>query len=197
MNCAFLDVAINWSDHGLWWPDRNVWLTRTRSTLDQCDVQSDANLWFTPMHKMLTVQLPDLQEMPMRVNFSTNVFNVVIKLCKEFSKFVTECHSAKMNTKYDAYFLHTEIRHPEEMSLSRRLDSKELSRNQGVSATRRPTRAGYHSPNHHHHLSNNSLDNSLNSPIKSPYNPATPQVARFSLFFLSVYARSGCISPLG
>ena len=89
MNCAFPDVAINWSDHGLWWPDRNVWLTRTRSTLDQCDVQSDANLWFTPMHKMLTVQLPDLQEMPMRVNFSTNVFNVVIKLCKEFSKFAT------------------------------------------------------------------------------------------------------------
>ena len=81
-----VDVAINWSDHGLWWPSRNVWLTRTRSTLDQCDVQADAILWFTPMHKILNVQLPDLQEMPMRVNFSTNVFNVVIKLCKELSK---------------------------------------------------------------------------------------------------------------
>ena len=80
------DIAINWSDHGLWWPDRNVWLTRTRSTLDQCDVQADARLWFTPMHKLLNVQLPDLQEMPMRVNFSVNVFSVVIKLCKELSK---------------------------------------------------------------------------------------------------------------
>ena len=70
-----------------------------------------------------------------------------------------------------------EIRHPEELSLARRLENKELKKNQGVSATRRPARPGsWNSPNHH--LSNNSLDNSLNSPSKNPYNPATPQVEK-------------------
>uniref|UniRef100_A0A915JK29 Kindlin-2 N-terminal domain-containing protein n=1 Tax=Romanomermis culicivorax TaxID=13658 RepID=A0A915JK29_ROMCU len=29
------DVTKDWSDHALWWPERNKWLTHTRSTLDQ------------------------------------------------------------------------------------------------------------------------------------------------------------------
>ena len=81
-----VELAMDWSDHGLWWPERNMWLSRSRSTLDQYGVQSDAQLLFTPMHKNLQVQLPDLQLVDMRVNFSVNVFAVVIKMCKELSK---------------------------------------------------------------------------------------------------------------
>lgn len=58
--CFFFSFAENpkdWSDHALWWPTKNVWLTRTRSTLDQCGVHADALLHFTPMHKILRVQV--------------------------------------------------------------------------------------------------------------------------------------------
>lgn len=77
------DIAMDWSDHALWWPKRNSWLTRTRSTLDQYGVQADALLHFTPMHKTLRVQLPDLRYLDCRVDFSIKTFNAVINLCKE------------------------------------------------------------------------------------------------------------------
>ena len=80
------DIAIDWSDHGLWWPDKNIWLARTRSTLDQYGVQADAKLVFTPMHKNLRIMLPDLQVIDMPVNFSTNVFTNVIRVCRELGK---------------------------------------------------------------------------------------------------------------
>ena len=28
-----LDIAMDWSDHAVWWPARNTWLTNTRSGL--------------------------------------------------------------------------------------------------------------------------------------------------------------------
>lgn len=84
---SLTDVSLDWSDHALWWPHKRMWLLRTRSTLDQYNVQADAHIWFTPMHKNLRVQLPDLQVMDMRVNFSSNVFSNVIKLCKEFGMY--------------------------------------------------------------------------------------------------------------
>ena len=77
------DIVNDWSDHALWWPDRNRWLTRTRSTLDQYGVHADALLYFTPMHKTLKVQLPDLRYMDCKVDFSIKTFNAVIQLCKE------------------------------------------------------------------------------------------------------------------
>jgi kindlin 2 len=77
---------MDWSDHALWWPARNTWLTRTRSTLDQYGVQADALLHFTPMHKTLRVQLPDLRYLDCRVNFSIKTFNAVVNLCKELGK---------------------------------------------------------------------------------------------------------------
>lgn len=82
----FVDIAMDWSDHALWWPTRNTWLTRTRSTLDQYGVQADALLHFTPMHKTLRVQLPDLRYLDCRVNFSIKTFNAVVNLCKELGK---------------------------------------------------------------------------------------------------------------
>lgn len=84
----------DWSDHALWWPDNNMWLTRTRSTLDQYGVQADAVLHFSPMHKVVHMQLPDLQYVDMRVDFSVKVFTAVINICKELG----QCH----------YIIHTE-----------------------------------------------------------------------------------------
>ncbi len=87
-DCSFLitDIAMDWSDHALWWPHRNLWLSRTRSTLDQYGVQADSRLFFTPMHKTLRLQLPDLQVMDMRTDFSINVFSAVMKICKELGE---------------------------------------------------------------------------------------------------------------
>lgn len=109
-----LDIANDWSDHALWWPDKNMWLSRTRSTLDQYGVQADAILHFTPMHKVLRVQLPDLQYRDMKVDFSVKVFKTIIKLCKELG-----------------------IRHPEELSFCRQLTQEQLKRNQKGSIDRR------------------------------------------------------------
>lgn len=78
---------MDWSDHALWWPARNHWLTRTRSTLDQYGVAADALLHFTPMHKTLRVQLPDMRSVDCKVDFSVKTFNAVINLCKELGKF--------------------------------------------------------------------------------------------------------------
>ena len=85
---TFLDIAMDWSDHALWWPEKNRWLARSRSTLDQYGVQADAKLHFTPMHKNLHVQLPDLQTLDLRVNFCGNVFAAVVHLCKELGMYV-------------------------------------------------------------------------------------------------------------
>ncbi|XP_053405406.1 fermitin family homolog 2-like isoform X1 [Mercenaria mercenaria] len=101
-----LDIAMDWSDHALWWPEKNRWLKRSRSTLDQYGVQADAKLHFTPMHKNLRVQLPDLQILDMRPDFSSEVFHSVQFLCKELG-----------------------IRHPEEMSLMKKFDKEDLKKN--------------------------------------------------------------------
>lgn len=101
-----LDIAMDWSDHALWWPKKNIWLSRTRSTLDQYGVQADALLHFTPMHKSLRVQLPDLRFLDCRVDFSIKTFNAVINLCKELG-----------------------VRHPEELSFCKPLEPSHLKCN--------------------------------------------------------------------
>ena len=94
------DIAIDWSDHALWWPKTNMWLTHTRSTLDQYGVTAAAQLEFTPMHKSLRVQLPDLRSMVFRVDFSVKTFNAVIELCKQLGRnakyFKKICYLLKM-----------------------------------------------------------------------------------------------------
>ncbi|EFA07132.1 unc-112-related protein isoform X1 [Tribolium castaneum] len=101
-----LEISMDWSDHALWWPSKNIWLTRTRSTLDQYGVQADALLHFTPMHKNLRVQLPDLRYLDMKVDFSVKTFSAVIHLCKDLG-----------------------IRHPEELSLCKPLEPCHLKYN--------------------------------------------------------------------
>lgn len=144
----FVDIAADWSDHALWWPARNCWLSRTRSTLDQYGVQADALLHFTPMHKTLRVQLPDLRYLDCRVDFSVKTFNAVVTLCKELG-----------------------IRHPEELSFAKPLESDDLrynyrERESNTSHKKRSvannsadtnTFIGHHGNSTH--SSNNSLDN--------------------------------------
>ena len=104
-----LDIAMDWSDHAVWWPTRNMWLNNTRWTLDQYNITADETLYFTPMHKTLRIQLPDLRFTDCQVDFSIKTFNAVVNLCKELG-----------------------IRHPEELSLAKPLDSDHLKFNYGT-----------------------------------------------------------------
>ena len=63
-----------------------MWLTHTRSTLDQYGVTAAAELEFTPMHKNLRVQFPDLRVLDFKVDFSIKTFNAIVQLCKEMGK---------------------------------------------------------------------------------------------------------------
>ena len=93
LECIFLlffaDIAMDWSDHAMWWPEKNMWLDKTRWTLDQYNITADAIVHFTPMHKMLRVQLPDLRYVDCNVDFSVKTFNAVINLCSELGKYHT------------------------------------------------------------------------------------------------------------
>nr|5XPZ_A Chain A, Fermitin family homolog 2 [Mus musculus]5XPZ_B Chain B, Fermitin family homolog 2 [Mus musculus] len=89
-----LDVKKDWSDHALWWEKKRTWLLKTHWTLDKCGIQADAKLQFTPQHKLLRLQLPNMKYVKVKVNFSDRVFKAVSDICKTFN-----------------------IRHPEELSL--------------------------------------------------------------------------------
>ncbi|GAB6031787.1 hypothetical protein CHUAL_010190 [Chamberlinius hualienensis] len=150
-----LDIAVDWSDHALWWPVKNMWLLRTRSTVDQYGVQADAILHFTPMHKILRVQMPDLQFRDYKVDFSVKVFNTIIKLCKEIG-----------------------IRHPEELSFCRQLTQEQLKRNFKGSIDRR-NRAQHDANNSSYTLSPDTTNLSINSldrssPNNTLHKPGTP-----------------------
>ena len=62
------------------------WLSHTRSTLDQVGVTAESLLEFTPMHKVARVQLPDLQMIDARLDYSVPVFTTVVQLCRELGE---------------------------------------------------------------------------------------------------------------
>ncbi|NXE42539.1 FERM2 protein, partial [Ptilorrhoa leucosticta] len=92
-----VDVKKDWSDHALWWEKKKTWLLKTHWTLDKYGIQADAKLQFTPQHKLLRLQLPNMKYVKVKVNFSDRVFKAVSDICKTFN-----------------------IRHPEELSLLRK-----------------------------------------------------------------------------
>uniref|UniRef100_A0A8C6UKD8 Fermitin family member 2 n=1 Tax=Neogobius melanostomus TaxID=47308 RepID=A0A8C6UKD8_9GOBI len=92
-----LEMKKDWSDHALWWEKKKTWLLKTHWTLDKYGIQADARLLFTPQHKLLRLQLPNMKHMKVKVNFSDRVFKNVSDICKTFN-----------------------IRHPEELSLLRK-----------------------------------------------------------------------------
>ncbi|XP_033736193.1 LOW QUALITY PROTEIN: fermitin family homolog 2-like [Pecten maximus] len=197
-----LDIAMDWSDHSLWWPERNTWLTRSRSTLNQYNVQADAKLHFTPMHKNVRVQLPDLQIIDQRMDFSRNVFSAVILLCKELG-----------------------IRHPEELSIMRYLDKDDLKKSIKENLNQKKKKdskdemvMGVNGNGTVHHSSSGSLDrlspfsrspagpspnNTLNrTPGLTPGPTMTPGVSSYSAnsvspynTFNSTFNANGTMSP--
>jgi len=108
-----LDIAMDWSDHALWWPGRNEWLSSTRWTLDQYNITADHSLEFTPMHKTLRVQLPDLRYTDCRIDFSVKSFSGMVTLCREL-----------------------EIRHPEELGFCKGVEVDHLKVNYGTIKTK-------------------------------------------------------------
>lgn len=91
-----LDVTADYSDHGLWWPEKKIWLTKARLSLSSYGIIHDTQLLFTPQHKSIRLQMPDLQLFDMKVNFAVDVLHAVTELCNELG-----------------------IRHAEELSLMR------------------------------------------------------------------------------
>lgn len=78
-----VNLKQSWSDHAIWWPQKNMWLLHTRTSLDQYGVQSDAQLVFRRTHGNLQVVLPSLSTLILRVNYASRVFSVVENICKE------------------------------------------------------------------------------------------------------------------
>eukprot|EP00117_Sycon_ciliatum_P020868 scpid28254/ scgid18455/ Fermitin family homolog 1; Kindlerin; Kindlin syndrome protein; Kindlin-1; Unc-112-related protein 1 len=72
----------DWSDHGLWWPERSVWLRRPRITLQAYGIESDSKVQFTAQNKPLCVKLPDRTVVRMKVNLSSECFHAVEQVCK-------------------------------------------------------------------------------------------------------------------
>lgn len=95
----FIDVKKDWSDHALWWEKKRTWLLKTHWTLDKYGIQADAKLEFTPQHKLLRLQLPNMKYVKVKVNFSDRVFKAVSDICKTFSKFASlECGARLTDT---------------------------------------------------------------------------------------------------
>lgn len=92
----------DWSDYALWWPDNRIWLNKPRQSLYAYGIMSDAKLEFSPVHRYLTVELPNKHRYQVRVNFAVMTFFTVAEICNELN-----------------------IRHPEEMSLLKSPDDKE------------------------------------------------------------------------
>ena len=92
----------DWSDFALWWPDKQIWLNKPRQTLYAYGIMSNAKLEFVPVHRHVTVELPDKQQYQVRVNFAVMTFLAVAEICQELS-----------------------VRHPEELSLLRSPRDKE------------------------------------------------------------------------
>ncbi|CAH0551005.1 unnamed protein product [Brassicogethes aeneus] len=137
-----------------------MWLSRTRTTLDQYGVHADALLHFTPMHKTLRLQLPDLRYLDMRVDFSIKTFSTVGQVCKTLG-----------------------IRHPEELSLCKPLESNHLKYNYKDMPKKRQQENGVHHrnggqpPDTNTFIANSSPIGSTDSLDKSAFMcaPVTPR----------------------
>ncbi|XP_016326580.1 fermitin family homolog 3-like [Sinocyclocheilus anshuiensis] len=100
----------DWSDHALWWEQKQQWLLRTGWTLDKCGVHADARLVFTPQHKPLRLGLPNGATLKMRACFSSSAFRTVMGICRVLN-----------------------LRHPEELSLLRPVEEKKKKKDKDSS----------------------------------------------------------------
>ncbi|KAM9414084.1 fermitin family homolog 3-like isoform 1-T1 [Salvelinus alpinus] len=103
-------VKRDWSDHALWWEQKQQWLLRTAWTLEKCGIQADAGLIFMAQHKSLRLGLPNGLILRLRACFSGPVFRTVLGICKMLN-----------------------IRRPEELSLLRPVEEKKKKKDKDLS----------------------------------------------------------------
>uniref|UniRef100_A0A672FH70 Fermitin family member 3b n=1 Tax=Salarias fasciatus TaxID=181472 RepID=A0A672FH70_SALFA len=99
----------DWSDHGLWWDQKQRWLLRTPWSLEKYGIHADARLVFMPQHKALRVGLPSGKTLRLQASFSTPVFQTVMAICRMIN-----------------------IRHPEELSLLRPVEEKKKKKDKDL-----------------------------------------------------------------
>ncbi|KAM9795420.1 fermitin family homolog 3b [Neosynchiropus ocellatus] len=100
----------DWSDHALWWEQKQQWLLRTSWTLDKYGIHADARLIFMPQHKPLRLGLPNGITLRLRACFSNPVFQTVMGICRLLN-----------------------IRRPEELSLLRPVEEKKKKKDKDPS----------------------------------------------------------------
>ncbi|KAF7707498.1 hypothetical protein HF521_018716 [Silurus meridionalis] len=91
----------DWSDHAIWWEQKQQWILKTSWTLEKIGIHADARLFFTRQHKPLRLGLPNGVTLRMLVCFSSSVFRTIQGICQMLN-----------------------IRHPEELSLLRPVEEK-------------------------------------------------------------------------
>ncbi|XP_030648528.1 fermitin family homolog 3 isoform X2 [Chanos chanos] len=102
-------IKKDWSDHALWWEQKQQWLLKPAWTLDKCGIHADARLSFTPQHKPLRLGMPNGITLKLRACFSSSVFRTVMGICKLLN-----------------------IRRPEELSLLRPVEEKKKKKDKDV-----------------------------------------------------------------
>ncbi|KAG7314768.1 hypothetical protein KOW79_022071 [Hemibagrus wyckioides] len=101
-------IKKDWSDHALWWEQKQQWLLRPTWTLDKYGIHADARLCLTPQHKPLRLGLPNGITIKLLVCFSGPMFRSVMGICKLLN-----------------------IRHPEELSLLKLVEEKKKKKQKG------------------------------------------------------------------
>uniref|UniRef100_A0A674D2N1 FERM domain containing kindlin 3 n=1 Tax=Salmo trutta TaxID=8032 RepID=A0A674D2N1_SALTR len=94
-------IKKDWSDHALWWEQKQQWLLRPSWTLEKYEIHADARLSLTPQHKPLRLGLPNGTTLRLQACFSRPVFQTVMGVCHLLN-----------------------LRHPEELSLLRPMEVK-------------------------------------------------------------------------
>uniref|UniRef100_A0A8D3BQA8 FERM domain containing kindlin 3 n=1 Tax=Scophthalmus maximus TaxID=52904 RepID=A0A8D3BQA8_SCOMX len=94
-------IKRDWSDHAIWWEQKQRWLLRTSWTLEKYGIHADARLLYMPQHKPLKLGLPNGITLRLHACFSSPVFQTLMGICRMLN-----------------------IRHPEELSLLRPLEEK-------------------------------------------------------------------------
>uniref|UniRef100_A0A673AWX3 PH domain-containing protein n=1 Tax=Sphaeramia orbicularis TaxID=375764 RepID=A0A673AWX3_9TELE len=75
-------IKRDWSDHALWWEQKQKWLLRTAWTLEKYEIHADARLLFIPQHKPLRLGLPNGITLRLLASFSSPVFQTVMGICR-------------------------------------------------------------------------------------------------------------------